>query len=153
MEILTFSKAAEVLGVTSATISRWVKDEKLKEGPKAGKQKTVTKESMDTLAANPAFQIGRESGQSNNKKRIIAQIYAKQEELEEAKQRIDKLEKLVERVSEEVKELRNYTQNNGIKPDKLRKIAQNNDENGRANTILQSQRRKGKKKKERPSTK
>ncbi|HNQ17424.1 MAG TPA: hypothetical protein PKH60_04980, partial [Candidatus Woesebacteria bacterium] len=105
------------------------------------------------LAANPAFQIGRESGQSNNKKRIIAQIYAKQEELEEAKQRIDKLEKLVERVSEEVKELRNYTQNNGIKPDKLRKIAQNNDENGRANTILQSQRRKGKKKKERPSTK
>lgn len=126
MKILTFADASNIFGVSSATISRWVKDGKLTQGPKAGKQKTVTQESVDTLAADSAFQIGRESAKNNNSKRIIAQIYAKKEELEDVKQRLEKLENLIEGV---VVELRKVTQNNETKSKFLRNYTQNNNKN------------------------
>lgn len=105
MEIITFSRAADAFGVSSATISRWVKEGKLKEGPKAGKQKTVTQKSTDALAKNSAFQMGREST-----KHKITQLNAKKEEMKDLKQRIENLENLVENISEEIKTLRKITQ-------------------------------------------
>lgn len=142
MEILTFSSVADRFGVSSATISRWVKDGKLKQGPKAGKQKTVTQESVDALASNSAFQIGRESAKSNSNKRIVAQIYTKKEEVEELKQRIEKLEELIKSLAEDVKKLRNITQKHEKESNNARNITQNNEKNG----ILKKGRQKTKKK-------
>lgn len=127
MEIVTFSQAANVFGVSSATISRWVKDGKLEEGPKAGKQKTVTQESADALAKNSAFQIGRETT-----KRKITKINEKKEEMKELKKRIERLETLVENLSEEINKIRIITQKYEEEVGTYRKITKISDKKRKA---------------------
>lgn len=61
---VTFREAAQMLGVGVPTISKWVQQEKLKEGPPLGsKAKTVLKESLESLQAEPTFRMTLEINQ------------------------------------------------------------------------------------------
>ena len=62
---------------------------------KGGAAKTITQESADALASDPAFQIGQEAAKTNQKKRKVTQIYAKQKEMEMLKEKVEELENLI----------------------------------------------------------
>jgi len=127
MKIMTFSDAAGLFGVSQATISRWVKDGKLKEGTKAGKQKTVTQESTDALLSDTAFQMGQEATKKQlEEKRKVTQMYAKQQEIEVLKQKVTNLENLIVNLSEALEQNRKVVQICEHKIENLCNITQNN---------------------------
>ena len=58
MDLMTYSEAAEKLGVSRSTVGKWVKQGKLKEDIEPlGKIKFVSRESVNALLANDKFQF------------------------------------------------------------------------------------------------
>lgn len=110
MDILTFSDVAAHFEVSLATISRWAKEGKLVEGPKAGKFKTVTKKSVDILSTDKAFQIGHAS--LKKKQATLHRISGeKDSELENLKKKMEVIENTVVELSENLSEVRKVAQN------------------------------------------
>lgn len=93
-------EVADYFGVSLSTVIRWIKLGHLVDGPKLGRQKTVTKESFEALKTDDIFLQSLEK----NKEGAPANLSS----------RIDELERTVEKLDGSVRELLRIVMNNKL---------------------------------------